>query len=150
MASARPLTSRDSFLGTAWLVYHLFMFNACNQRGSYIEDSVNKPWRPIPSGRITPSTARILSIWLYISSIAGSIYLQVPWASIMLCFFTYLYNQLKLDNHWASKSLLNAAGYGCFEIGTTVLTSKIGWLFWCSVSHPHFISRWWGDDYLHV
>ncbi|PHH77530.1 hypothetical protein CDD80_507 [Ophiocordyceps camponoti-rufipedis] len=47
-----------------WIWIHLISFNVNNQRSpeSVREDALNKPWRPLPSGRVSLPTAYLLSI----------------------------------------------------------------------------------------
>jgi len=45
---------------TCWLWFHLLQSNLANQTYSAPEDVVNKPWRPVPSGRISVKGCRAL------------------------------------------------------------------------------------------
>ncbi|KAG0696315.1 hypothetical protein DFH29DRAFT_951749 [Suillus ampliporus] len=51
-----------------WLWFHLFQFNVSNQSYSAHEDVVNKPWRPLPSGRISVKDSRVLRWGLVFSA----------------------------------------------------------------------------------
>lgn len=55
----------------------LLVFDISNQRQpeSVVEDAANKPWRPLPSGRITPDGARRLLLIAIPACIAKSLIL---------------------------------------------------------------------------
>jgi len=88
-----------------------------------LEDAVNKPWRPIPAGLITPEQSQAILRWavplcLAFSSFAdsGSAGLLLPSATLMC--FVWLYNDL--DGSAAGpvqRSAINAAGLACFGWG---------------------------------
>lgn len=53
-------------LGMLWIGWtHQLMCNVSNQARSCDEDAINKPWRPLSSGRITERHARILR-WMLV------------------------------------------------------------------------------------
>ena len=106
-------------LVTSWVWANLLLFNMSNQSqpGAIKEDAVNKPWRPIVSGRISVEAvhqylaiARLSVIWL--SEVLGGahpcIALQLP---------TLGYNDFNGGEHWIPRNLLNAGGYLCFIFG---------------------------------
>ena len=68
-----------------------------NDYYDYRSDLVNKPWRPIPSGRVTLKEAYVFSIILYVLGVASSIYL-----GLLLVLFT-LANALM--TYYYSKSI---------------------------------------------
>lgn len=115
-----------------WLWLHLIVENVANQRlePSVLEDAVNKPWRPIPAGLITPAQSQAVLRWavplcLAFSSFAGggggggggsAGLLLLPSATLMC--FVWLYNDL--DGSAAGpvqRSAINAAGLACFGWG---------------------------------
>ncbi|KAH7038194.1 UbiA prenyltransferase family-domain-containing protein [Microdochium trichocladiopsis] len=108
-----------------WLWLHLVVENVANQRleSSVLEDAVNKPWRPIPAGLITPRQSQAVLRWavplcLALSSLAGSS-LLLP-STALMC-FVWLYNDL--DGSGAGpiqRSAINAAGLACFGWGALV------------------------------
>lgn len=60
----------------SWLALTTITFNVANQRlpASILEDPINKPWRPMPSGRLSPDGARCLLLALVPISVGfGSI-----------------------------------------------------------------------------
>jgi len=79
-----------------WTWSNLWIFNLANQRlpNSVLEDSINKPWRAIPSGRLTPTQARhILLISIPIVCLS-TFYLGGREASAALMILTWVYNDL--------------------------------------------------------
>jgi len=108
-----------------WL--HLLGFNLCNQaRGSITEDLCNKPWRPLPSGRITMANAMTLKVFVIASCmiISYSYSLPVFYASVFLWFFTAVYHEGCGEHHYITRNLLNALGYSCFALGETLIAGK--------------------------
>ncbi|KAH6678006.1 UbiA prenyltransferase family, partial [Halenospora varia] len=90
--------------------------------GSVVEDTVNKPWRPIPASRITPYEAqRVLRVAvpaaMGLSAILGSFV-----ASVTLMAFIWLYNDLEGSGAgpW-QRNVLNAAGLLCFGWGAVLV-----------------------------
>ena len=63
-------------------------------------DAVNKPWRPIPSGIISPLTAHIASIGFMITGIALSILLPFPCFIIAVIASLLLYEY----SHWIKRT----------------------------------------------
>lgn len=88
------LTKIPSVILWNWL--NVLVFNLSNQRHpeSVLEDSINKPWRPIPSGRITiEQTQRLL--FFGIPLVLGIAYLLGAWEeTALLIVMTWMYNDL--------------------------------------------------------
>ena len=105
---------------TFWTWIHVLAFDADNQRQpqAILEDQVNKPWRPLPSGRMHGSEARILAFVAYILSGGVAYGLGGLHQSIGLAFLGFLYNDLGGGSRFfASRNLLNAGGFACFISG---------------------------------
>ncbi|KAI1482287.1 UbiA prenyltransferase family-domain-containing protein [Daldinia eschscholtzii] len=109
-----------------WCWSNLFLFNLHNQRhpASIAEDSMNKPWRPLPAGRITPRQAeRILYIMypviILVSSAVGG---MVP--CVAQAFFSLWYNELGGAADPFLKNLINGLGYGCFLAGPLEIVTR--------------------------
>jgi len=125
-AIAAPIAEFQSLLETiAWIGLHLLQADVNNQAFSGHEDRINKPWRPLPSGRINVRQACVLRWFLvvsclFISSILGR---RVVYASATLSFLLILYNDLDLSGHPAFKNICNAGGYVAFELGATLILS---------------------------
>ncbi|KAJ4856998.1 ubiA prenyltransferase family domain-containing protein [Trichoderma breve] len=103
-----------------WIWVNLLVEDIANQRlgGSVVEDAINKPWRPLPSGRISPEQARD---WLLVAILAAmglSILSGGYTASITLMAFVWMYNDLDGSNSgiWI-RNALNAGGLMCFSWG---------------------------------
>lgn len=108
-----------------WTWLHVLQCALANQTLSPEEDALNKPDRPIPSGRISQQDARLLR-WLCIIpclALSFSYGIVVFKASAWLSIFLYIYNELSFNAHWLSRNLLNGAGLACFEIGATLITA---------------------------
>ncbi|KAI5923170.1 hypothetical protein F4810DRAFT_701381 [Camillea tinctor] len=99
-----------------WSWANLFLFNLHNQRypAAIAEDALNKPWRPLPAGRLTPRQATRVMYYMYpvmliISLAVGGL---VPSLAEALSCLWY--------NEWGSaanpfvKNLLNKVGFACF------------------------------------
>lgn len=109
-----------------------------NQCVGLQEDAENKPWRPIPSKRITVVAARrlrwaALAVCLVLSARSG-----VLLPSVALALATLAYNELRLDSHWASRHVCNALGYAAFNAGATYVgcSGKSGSTFGYTVLRP--------------
>lgn len=105
----------------AWIWLHLLQCNVSNQYKSVSEDVVNRPWRPLPSGRISANAARwlrwsLIPICLAVSARHGK---EVVLASATLTVTTLLYDEAGLAGHFIGKSLCAVPGYVTFEVGAT-------------------------------
>ncbi|KAJ3011668.1 hypothetical protein NUW54_g2096 [Trametes sanguinea] len=122
-----PLHSITHLLsGVVWTWFHQLMCNVSNQARSSEEDAVNKPWRPIPTCRITASEALVLR-WLLVGiNIAYSaVYgVDVALASFALFITTFVYDELGFAGHYVGKNFCNIGGYVSLEIGATKLIAS--------------------------
>jgi 4-hydroxybenzoate polyprenyltransferase len=87
------------------------------------EDLRNKPWRPLPSGRITLRNAlifRYLAPVLCVT-LSACYSARIFYASAFFALLIPMYHELHGDQHWLSKNLMNAVGYACFAIGSTLV-----------------------------
>jgi UbiA prenyltransferase family len=109
-----------------WVWLHLLQFDLANQSLSPNEDVVNKPDRPIPSGRLTVEQARTLRWVCLIPCVVYSACFStaVMQASATISFFSYAYNELGFDCHWFGRYVLNGAGLACFETGATLIAGE--------------------------
>ncbi|KAI0746386.1 UbiA prenyltransferase family-domain-containing protein [Daedaleopsis nitida] len=117
--AAPPHTAHLLLVRIIWIWLHLLQVDVANQSLRPDEDEVNKPWRPIPSSRITRSSARALRWTLLPTCLALSFILRVPMAGGVLCIANLLYHELALDGFWLTKNLCNAVGYACFNAGAS-------------------------------
>ncbi|KAF1995583.1 hypothetical protein P154DRAFT_445175 [Amniculicola lignicola CBS 123094] len=122
-----------------WIWINLLGEVIANQRlaGSITEDSINKPWRPLPSKRVSPDEARRLLLWVLPSSYLTGVLLGDSDASVALMVFSYMYNDLDGANeNWLLRNLLNACGLSLFSLGA----AKVAW---GPDSTPgHIVYRW--------
>ena len=106
-----------------WLWVHLLVENVANQRlpEAVVEDRENKPWRPIPAGRLSPREAMTVlriavPLALGISLILGSF---VP--SVTLMAFIWLYNDLDGSSTGTmQRNMITTAGLCCFGWGSVM------------------------------
>lgn len=109
-----------------WLWFHLLQFNIANQSYSVDEDNLNKPWRPVPSGRISVEDChawrwRVVVFCLGLSSLFS---FNVFITSAGLAALATLHDDLGLSGHPIFKVLCNVGGYASFELGTTLIIGK--------------------------
>lgn len=106
-----------------WLWLNLFVFNLANQRreSSVIEDVVNRPWRPIPAGRVTPAEAQAVlylaapSVLLASATLLGH---RTVLPNLVILLMVWLYNDFGAANAgpvW--RNLVNAIGIASFGWG---------------------------------
>jgi len=130
-AVAAPVYSVRNFAEEfLWIWLHLLQFTTANQSCSLaaiLEDSENKPDRPIPSGRMTLHQVRLLRWSLvplcwWVSSYYGR---SVLYSSVAVVAITYWYNELNGGGrHWLVRNLLNGIGFGAFECGAVLLAGR--------------------------
>jgi 4-hydroxybenzoate polyprenyltransferase len=93
-----PLTTvllRAPFIGTwLWLIILQFCLQNQCSAGSPEEDTINKPWRPIPSNRISLARAKILLTAAHITAGFASWYLDVLHPFLLWTALSTLYNDL--------------------------------------------------------
>lgn len=161
MASKDIWTTR-SILVLVWVLTHLFLIDIDNQSLSVDEDKLNKPWRPLPSGRVTISTAKFLSktlnaICLLVSCLLGGRELMIP--TVVFCGLVYSYDHLLLNSHYIWKNIINGLGYAVLETGATtvligslprkpnmILALVLSWAIICTTVHVQDLADIEGDQ----
>ncbi|KAF8522566.1 UbiA prenyltransferase family-domain-containing protein [Hysterangium stoloniferum] len=118
---------KHGLMGISWLILHLLLIDIDNQSLSMQEDMINKPWRPLPSGRVNPGTAELIARLLYpicmvISWLMGS--LNLLYCSACFCLLVYIYDHLKLNSYWVTKNVVNGLGYMTLEMGTSLIVAN--------------------------
>ncbi|KAG1735608.1 UbiA prenyltransferase family [Suillus paluster] len=108
-----------------WLWFHLFQINVSNQSYSALEDAVNKPWRPMPSGRISVEDSRTLLYGLLVfcfglSSIFG---LNVLITSVVFSVMMVAHDDFNLSHHPTFKNLCNMGFYVTLGLGSSLVMS---------------------------
>lgn len=109
-----------------WLWLNLLLFNLANQRLplSIKEDSINKPWRPIPSGRINATRARFLVLVMMSVVLLISFALEAATLALALMALTWAYNDLGgADNSFIIRNVLNALGMSIYSSGAIIIGS---------------------------
>lgn len=81
------------------------------------EDTINKPYRPIPAGLMTVRGTKILRWALVQICLALSVAFDVVYPGVSLTLSFVVYNELGLDNAWYSKNFLNAVGLVSWNVG---------------------------------
>ena len=99
---------------------NLLPFDISNQTSSDAikEDRINKPWRTLPSGRMTPQLAKYLMLAFYlfalgVSSMTGGLKQSVT----LVCIGTWYNHFAGADSSCLVRNLINALGYVCFTWG---------------------------------
>ena len=122
--SAAPLHSVPNLLrGWFWIWTHQLMCNVSNQCRSRDEDIIIRPWRPVPSGRISVGGAVVLRWTLVFFCIFWSAlnHDALVLSTFSLVTTTFLYDELELASHPIGKNLCNIGGYTSFEAGATMI-----------------------------
>lgn len=105
----------------AWNWLNLLVFDLANQRSpdSVAEDSLNKPWRPIPAGHVTPVQMRrlllaVLPVVLAINFSLGA------WQETSLLFaLTWMYNDLRGgDDSFILRNMIISLAFGLYNGGS--------------------------------
>jgi 4-hydroxybenzoate polyprenyltransferase len=110
-------------LAVAWTWLHLITFNFSNQYRSVAEDKLNKPWRPIPAGRIRLETADRLR-WLGCSACLGLSALggrALFLSSAAFLVTAIAYDETTLSKHWFGKNVMGTIAYPTASAGATML-----------------------------
>lgn len=107
----------------AWIWLHLLNCNVANQVKAPNEDEINKPFRPLPSRRITEPHARSLRWILVPVCLAVSLVYskKLFFTSLTLQVMTVFYNEFNGDESFVLKNSLTAAMYGCAGFGGALL-----------------------------
>ncbi|KAG1867036.1 UbiA prenyltransferase family-domain-containing protein [Suillus tomentosus] len=114
------------FYALCWLWFHLFQFNASNQSYSALEDMLNKPWRPVPSGRINVKDSRTLrwALMVFCLGLSSLFSFNVVMSSGVCTILLVMHDDLHISHHPIFKNLCNAAGYVTFELGSLLILSR--------------------------
>ena len=88
------------------------------------EDKLCKPYRPIPSGRISLEQGQSLYLVVVALCVALSVYNGLTIVSLIYMPAIWLYNEVGLSMHPIPKNLLGAIGYMCYCWGTTYIIGK--------------------------
>ena len=114
-----------------WCWINLLPFAIDNQRQpeAIEEDGVNKPWRPMPSGRLSEKQAKWLMWSLYPAAILASMRLGGLKQCLTLIFLGWWYNDLGgADYSFITRNFINACGFLSYASGATEVASRSGLL----------------------
>ena len=103
-----------------WIWVNLLPFTINNQKhpSAIAEDALNKPWRTLPSQRMTPRQAQYLMLILYPLAVCGSLWIGGFRQSAALVILGVWYNNFAgADANCLVRNLINALGYLCFTSG---------------------------------
>ena len=109
-----------------WNWLNLLTFNVANQRlpNSVQEDSVNKPWRPLPSKRLSLNGARRLLLGLIPCCLFVINFLGGLRETAAMLILTWMYNDLGgADENYIIRNLINAGGFMCHGSGATIIAA---------------------------
>jgi 4-hydroxybenzoate polyprenyltransferase len=134
-----------------WVWINLLPFAIDNQRQpeSIEEDSLNKPWRTMPSQRLSQQAAKRLMLTLYAIAIVVSFLLDNLGQCLSLIALGYWYNDLRGgDVSCLVRNLINGFGFICFSSGAMQVAIGGGPLGWAGLnedSSPSAIQLlgWW-------
>ncbi|CAI7623082.1 unnamed protein product [Penicillium glandicola] len=123
-SSLDVISSLPVVFGYLWI--NLLLFNVANQRlpASIKEDSINKPWRPMPSQRLTQKEARVLlhaviPVAAIISAYTGGIQ-QAAIHTIL----SWMHNDLDGSGNPILKNLYTTLGIVCYSSGAAAVASS--------------------------
>ena len=105
-----------------WCWINVLIFDVANQRlkTSIVEDSVNKPWRPLPSERLTRRQARRFLLLAVTLGFLATLYIGGMEETVAMMALTWMYNDLKgADESYVVRNLINACGFVCYSSGAT-------------------------------
>ena len=113
-------------LVVVWIWLTLLLVDIANQRhpGSVLEDSFNKPWRPLPSNRLSTFEARRLLL-IAIPTVLAITRVFLPQGTtvtVIAIIGSYMYNDLGgADESFLVRNLMNAAAITCFGAGAALV-----------------------------
>ena len=120
---------------------NLLIFDLANQRlpDSIREDAINKPWRPLPTRRISQQQTRHLMLLAMLVTLIVSFGLGVWKETTLLFNLTWVYNDLRGgDDHWLLRNLVIAAAFFLYNLGSLRLANPD---YGCLTSEAY---RWTG------
>lgn len=105
---------------------NLLVFDLANQRlpASVVEDQLNKPWRPLPSGKISQQQTRY---WLLVAiplTLLFNSFLCVERETALLVSLTWIYNDLQGgDENWLIRNTILASAFFLYNLGSLKVAS---------------------------
>ncbi|KAF4928674.1 Fumagillin beta-trans-bergamotene synthase [Colletotrichum viniferum] len=102
-----------------WLWLNILILSVSNQRdpAGVLEDKLNKPWRPIPAGRVSAAQARHLLLAAVPLALALSFRLGVGSETLACICASSYYNDLGgADEHFLIRQLVNGLAYPVYGV----------------------------------
>lgn len=109
-----------------WNWLNVLLFDIANQRlpNSIVEDRVNKPWRPIPMGRLNEVEARRLLLAVLPIVFFATLWLGGVIETVALMVLTWMYNDLgAADEVYIVRNIVNGLGFMAYSAGSTVVAA---------------------------
>ncbi|KAI0202861.1 UbiA prenyltransferase family-domain-containing protein [Astrocystis sublimbata] len=112
----------------AFNIGNLYIFDLANQRSphSVVEDKINKPWRPIPQGRITMNQTRRLMLGAIPTVLLLNYALDTWQQGVLINIISWMYNDLGGGDEPFLREILIAIAYGLFNGGSLSIAAGIG------------------------
>jgi 4-hydroxybenzoate polyprenyltransferase len=100
---------------------NVLIFELANQKSpeSAKEDALNKPWRAIPSGRLTSGDLRKAMLFLIPAVLAFHHFvMHLGTECALLIIMTWLYNDLGGGEDWKLRETIIATAFGVYNVGS--------------------------------
>ena len=114
-----------ALLALLWIWLQLLPFTMNNQISpeAIAEDRINKPWRPMPSKRMTAAQASRVMVFLNIIGVTISFFIGGVRQAVAGVFLGVWYNNFAGgDCSFVIRNIINVAGYVCFTSGAMEVT----------------------------
>ncbi|KAK3984440.1 UbiA prenyltransferase family-domain-containing protein [Cladorrhinum sp. PSN332] len=114
-------------------VANLVIVDCANQRNAMTEDKLNKPWRPIPSGRITPDQTRRLMLAL-MPLVQVLNYLLGAWEQgVLFTVLIWMYNDLGGGDEMIVREILLSVAFAVLNHASLAVAVGPGYSPLCPV-----------------
>lgn len=105
----------------SWILVNLILFAINNQRGqrAIAEDSLNKPWRPFPGGRVSHEwgTRVMISLCIFAPIYSLAFTGGVRNSVALICLGVWYNNWGGADKNPVIRNIINGLGFTCFASG---------------------------------
>ncbi|KAJ7086864.1 UbiA prenyltransferase family [Mycena belliarum] len=107
-----------------WVWFHILQTCTANQMLGVLEDTINKPHRPIPAGRISVGHTKILRYSLVPVCLGLSWLLGVARFGMVFAVGIWVYNELGLSGaSFYTRNVLNSVGIVALETGAAEIVA---------------------------
>ncbi|KAK8133679.1 hypothetical protein PG984_005691 [Apiospora sp. TS-2023a] len=121
LAIAGPCSWQRITFALLWVQLHLLPFQVKNQLNGIDEDRMAKPYRPLPSGRITVGQATLLHRVSFLLMWAAAFQANTVACTLVYSIAIVSYNEGGLSEFAVPRNLVGALGIGCYCWGTTTI-----------------------------